>query len=59
MFERGNFGATVDQRLHLGAHCVDLESWWRVGADGERSKGMVLVRYLERDGAIGVVQFLR
>ena len=59
MFEQGNFGAPVDQRLHRGAHCVDAESYWRVGADGERTEGDVLVRYLARDGKIAVVQFLR
>lgn len=59
MFERGNFGASVDQRMHLGAHCVDSEAYWRVGPDGERTEGRVLVRYFEEDGAIAVVQFLR
>ena len=59
MFERGRFGATVDQRLHAGAHAVDSERFWRVGPDGERTEGALLVRYTERDGAIAVVQFLR
>lgn len=59
MFERGNFGASVDQRLHLSAHCVDLEDYWRVGPDGDRTEGRVLVRYEAREGKIAVVQFLR
>ena len=59
MFERGNFGATVDQRVCAGPHCVDSERFWRVGPDGLRVEGDLLVRYTERDGLIGVVQFLR
>lgn len=59
MFERGNFGASVDVRVHAGAHAVDSERCWRVGPDGERSEGALLVRYTEREGTIGVVQFLR
>lgn len=59
MFERGNFGGTVDQRVCVGTHAVDQERYWRVGADGERTEGEVLVRYTERDGTIWVVQFLR
>jgi len=59
MFERGNFGASVDERLHLGAHCVDSEAYWRIGPDGDRTEGRVLVRYEARDGKIAVVQFLR
>jgi len=54
-----DFGATVPQRLTAGAHCVDYETWWRIDPEtGERSEGVVLVRYSERDGLIGVVQFL-
>lgn len=53
------FGAAVPQRLSVGAHCVDYETWWRVDPEtSERSEGLVLVRYSERDGLIGVVQFL-
>ncbi len=59
MFERGNFGASVDQRRNAGAHCVDSERYWRVGPEGERTEGALLVRYAARDGKIGVVQFLR
>jgi hypothetical protein len=54
-----DFGAAVPQRLSAGAHCVDYETWWRIDPDtGERSEGVVLVRYSERDDLIGVVQFL-
>lgn len=59
MFERGNFGASVDSRVHAGAHCVDSERFWRVSVDGVRTEGALLVRYTERDGTIAVVQFLR
>ncbi len=59
MFERGNFGATVDQRLQAGKHAVDSEHFWRVGPDGARTEGDLLVRYTEREGTIAVVQFLR
>ena len=58
MFARGGFGASVPERLSVGPHCVDLEHYWRT-ADGNRSEGTVLVRYAERDGLIGRVQFLR
>ncbi len=55
MFAKGGFSATVPKRITLGDHCVDLEHWSR--DNGKR--GEVLVRYTERDGLIGVVQFLR
>lgn len=52
--------AEVDQRLVLGPHCVDLESWSRLDPEsGERSEGVVLVRYTERDGKLAIVEFLR
>ena len=58
-FDRGGFGATVPRRLSLGAHCVDEEHWWTLDGDsGERREGVLLVRYVERDGRIGLVQFL-
>ena len=60
MFEEWSFGAEVPERLHLGAHCVDMETWWRTDPEsGEESRGQVLVRYEARDGRIGLVQFLR
>jgi hypothetical protein len=59
LFEDWDFGADVPERLQLGDHCVDYETWWRVDpSSGERSEGSVLVRYLARDGLIGLVQFL-
>ncbi|MBK1831230.1 nuclear transport factor 2 family protein [Verrucomicrobiaceae bacterium R5-34] len=58
MFARGNFGATVEQRLVHGEHCVDLEHWHRF-VKGEESRGTVLVRYRLRDNLIGTVQFLK
>ena len=59
LFEAWSFGAEVPRRLHLGPHCVDYETWWRIAPDtGERSEGAVLVRYTERDDLIGLVQFL-
>ena len=60
MFKRGDFGAEVPQRLALGEHCVDYESYWRHDPkDGSRVSGEILVRYQLRDGLIGLVQFLR
>ena len=45
----------VEMFIVHGNHCVDLEQWWR--DSGKR--GEVLVRYTERDGLIGIVQFLK
>jgi len=60
MFSRGGFGAAVPQRLSVGAHCVDLEDYWRIDAQtGQRTEGQVLVRYTLREKTIGTVQFLR
>ena len=55
MFEKGGFSATVSKRVVHGSHCIDLEHWKR---DNGR-QGTVLVRYTEKDGLIGIVQFLR
>ena len=58
LFEKWRFGASVPQRLHLGDHCVDYESWWRIDPETqERSEGLILVRYQLRDGLIGTAQF--
>ena len=60
MFEGWQFGASVPKRIALATHCVDYEEWWRIDPEtDERSEGKVLVRYEERDGLIGIVQFLR
>ncbi len=60
MFAAGGFGANVPRRLSHGPHCVDEELWWRIDPETEqRREGVLLVRYLERDGLIGTVQFLR
>jgi hypothetical protein len=59
MFAHGGFGGTVSRRLSVGQHCVDEEEWWRMDPEtGERQAGVILVRYVERDGKIGLVQFL-
>jgi hypothetical protein len=59
LFARGGFGADVPGRLTEGRNCVDLERWWRLDPEsGDRSEGLILVRYAERDGLIGEVQFL-
>jgi hypothetical protein len=59
LFSESQFGATVPQRIALNTHCVDFEEWWRIDpSTGERSEGQILVRYEERDGLIGTVQFL-
>lgn len=59
LFDTGGFGATSPGRLSEGRHCVDLEAWWRIDPDtGVRTDGRLLVRYSERDGLIGEVQFL-
>jgi len=55
MFQNRKFGAEVSTRISLGRHCIDVERWWRDGGE----TGEVLVRYTEKDGLIGVVQFLR
>ena len=53
-------GATVEQRVVLGEHVVELEHWSRVQiASGARTSGTVIVRYTERDGAIAIVELLR
>jgi len=59
LFEEWSFGASVPKRFSLGKHCVDYECWWRIppGSD-ERSEGLVIVRYTQKDGLIGTVQFL-
>lgn len=60
LFREWEFGATVPQRMSLSTHCIDFEEWWRVDPEtGERTKGQILVRYEERDGLVGTVQFLR
>ena len=60
LFEGFEFGAEVTQRLDAGDHCVDYETWWRIDpGTGERSQGVVLVRYTLRDQTIGWVQFFR
>lgn len=59
MFARGGFGATVDQRVQTGPHCVEREHYWRDEPDGSRTEGTILVRYTERDERIAVVQFFR
>jgi len=59
LFEAGGFGATVPARLTEGAHCVDLEAWWREDPEsGERTGGRLLVRYTLQGDHIGAVQFL-
>ncbi|MBJ93214.1 MAG: steroid delta-isomerase [Rickettsiales bacterium] len=59
LFEDWSFGAEVEQRLQLGVHCIDYERWWRIAPDSkQREQGLVMVRYLGRDGLIGLVQFL-
>jgi hypothetical protein len=55
MFAKGGFNASVPTRVSSGKHCVDLEHWRR--DDGKT--GEVLVRYTEKDGLIGTVQFFR
>jgi hypothetical protein len=57
-FARGGFGATVPERIVMGPHCVDLEHYWWIDAEGEQQEGCVLVRYTVADGLIAVVQFL-
>lgn len=60
MFANGHFGATVNTRLSVGDHCIDLEEYWRGTAAGEDAiRGEVLVRYRLKEDRIGEVQFLR
>jgi len=59
LFSDWQFGGSVPQRIALRTHCVDFEEWWRIDPNtNERSEGQLLVRYEERDGLIGTVQFL-
>ena len=59
LFEKWSFGATVPNRMGYGVHCIDLEDWWRIDPKtDEKQAGRILVRYTERDGLIGIVQFL-
>ena len=59
LFAAGGFGATVPARLTEGAHCVDLEAWWREDTEtGDRTEGRLLVRYTARGAHIGAVHFL-
>lgn len=52
--------ATVDQRIVLGEHVVELERWSRVHTrTGVRSSGSVIVRYTERGGSIALAEFMR
>jgi hypothetical protein len=60
LFTEFEFGGTVDERLNVGGHCVELEVWWRIDPEtGTRSEGEILVCYEALDGLIGVVRFLR
>ena len=54
MFAKGGFSAKVSARVVHAGHCIDLEHWQR--SNGK--SGTVLVRYTEKDGRIGIVQFL-
>ncbi len=52
--------AEVDERLVLGPHVVERERWSRVHRDtGEKTSGLVLVRYTEVAGLIRYAEFLR
>lgn len=52
--------ATVNERIVLGPHVIERESWSRVErATGEHTSGEVLVRYTEKDGLIRWAQFFR
>ena len=60
LFKEWEFGASVPQRMSLNTQCIDYEQWWRIDpSTGKRSEGHILVRYEERDGLIGTVQFFR
>ncbi len=60
MFEDWSFGARVTNRLTTDDHCVELEHWWRTPpGGGERSEGILIVRYTLKDKLIGTVQFLK
>jgi len=50
--------ATITERVALGDHVVELESWSRRGSEGELQEGRVIVRYTECDGLVRWVQFL-
>lgn len=52
--------AEVTERIQLGEHLIEKESWSRVHREsGERLSGEVLVRWSEQGGLLRWVQFLR
>jgi len=52
--------AEVTERLLLGEHLIERESWSRIHREtGERLSGEVLVRWSELGGLLRWVQFLR
>ena len=59
LFSGGGFGATVSERICHADHCVELEHWWRIDAEGARTEGTVIVHYTVADGLISVVRFYR
>jgi hypothetical protein len=60
LFTHFQCGAEVSQRIYLGSHCVDLESWWRIDLrTQERTEGKVMVRYSMSDDLISCVQFFK
>jgi len=60
LFTSFHFGASVEERLTEGDHCIDLERWWRIDPETkERTEGKILVCYTLHEGLIGLVRFLR
>ncbi len=52
--------AVIHQRLELGPHVVEHETWSRVDREtGKQESGDVLVRYTEQEGRIRWAQFFR
>ncbi len=50
--------ADVMTRTSLGRHCIDFERWQRKNPEnGKLESGEVLVRYTEKNGKIGIVEF--
>ena len=60
LFKEFETKAWITERMQLGSHIVEKETWWRKSKKtGEEFSGEVIVRYSEKGGKIGIAEFLR
>jgi hypothetical protein len=60
LFDEYEVKAWITERMLQGNHIVEKETWWRKAkASGEEFSGEVIVRYSEKDGKIGIAEFLK